>query len=227
MSGPLDAVDPRGLARWSKIVGVVSDMKSLSQQPEAAPEIYRSYWQWPMQAPALFVRTAGEPAGLADALRRETKAIIPNLPVPKIRLMTERVGESIAQARFQAGLLNLFGGIGLLLAACGIYGVLAYAVTQRRREIGIRLALGAQRRDVIALVVAQGLRLAISGVVVGIGAAAMATRVLRTQLYEVQPADPFTFAVTTLALLVVALLACWLPARSAAKTDPMLALRGE
>jgi ABC-type antimicrobial peptide transport system permease subunit len=164
---------------------------------------------------------------LADAIRRETRATIPNLPVPKIRLMTERVSESIAQPRFQAALLNLFSGIGLLLAACGIYGVLAYAVAQRRREIGIRLALGAQRRDVLALIISQGMRLALGGVVIGLVAAAMTTRVLRAQLYEVGTADPLTFVSTACVLLAAALLACWLPARAAAKTDPMVALRCE
>jgi predicted permease len=226
-TGPLEATDSRGLATWSRIVGVVKDTKSLTQQPEAAPEIYRSYWQWPMQAPMLFVRTGGDPTLLADALRRETKVAIPSLPPPKIRLMMDRVNESIAQPRFQAGLLNLFGGIGLLLAACGIYGVLAYAVTQRRREIGIRMALGAQGRDVLSLVISQGMRLALGGAVIGVVAAAMVTRVLRAQLYVVSPADPLTFGAAALALLGVALIACWLPARAAARTDPIVALRCE
>jgi predicted permease len=226
-TAPLEARDTRGLSTWTRIVGVVKDTKSLTQQPEAAPEVYRSYWQWPMQAPVLFVRTMGDPAPLANALRRETKLAIPLLPSPKIRLMTDRVNESVAQPRFQAGLLNLFGGIGLLLAACGIYGVLAYAVIQRRREIGIRMALGAQGRDVISLVLTQGMRLAFVGAVVGIAAAAMVTRVLRAQLYAVSPADPLAFAAAALALLGVALLACWLPARAAARTDPIIALRCE
>ena len=211
----------------ASIVGVVSDQRSLTAQPEAAPEIYRSYWQWPLQAPLLVVRTAGDPALLADALRRETKAAIPNLPAPKIRLLSERVSESIAQPRFQAALLNLFGGIGLLLAAVGIYGVLAYAVTQRRREIGIRMALGAQRRDVLALIIGQGLRLTSVGVAAGLAIAAMTTRVVRNQLYEVQPADPLTFVATALGLTAVALLACWLPARTATRMDPLAALRCE
>lgn len=226
-AGPLDAVDARGLPRWSRIVGVVSDTKSLTHQPEPAPEIYRSFWQWPMQAPLLFVRTAGDPARLAEAIRQETRAAIPNLPPPKIRLMTERVSESLAQPRFQAALLNLFGGIGLLLAAGGTYGVLACVVTQRRREIGIRVALGAQHREVLALVIGQGLRLAGLGVLGGLGLAVIATRALRSQLYEVQPADPLTFGLTALLLLLVALAASWFPARQAAKVDPIVALRSE
>jgi putative ABC transport system permease protein len=216
-----------GLPVWSEIVGVVSDVKSLSTQPEAAPEIYRSYWQWPMQSPILFVRTKGNPTALITAIRRETKAVIPNLPSPKIRLMTERVGESIAQPRFQAGLLNLFGAVALLLAACGIYGVLAYAVTQRRREIGIRMALGAQKRNVLSLVVGQGMKFALAGVVIGVLSALALTRVLRNLLFEVKPTDPLTFVVVSLLLVVIGLFACWFPARRAAQTDPMEALRYE
>ena len=225
--GPLGATDVYGLPVWSEIVGVVSDVKSLSAQPEAAPEIFRSYWQWPMQSPILFVRTRGNPTALIAAIRRETKSVIPSLPSPKIRLMTERVGESMAQPRFQAGLLNLFGGVALLLATCGIYGVLAYSVTQRQREIGVRMALGAQKRNVLSLVIGQGMRLALTGVAIGIVAALALTRVIRSLLYGITPTDPVTFALVSLLLVSVALLACWLPARRAAKVDPMEALRYE
>ena len=225
--GPLGATDVYGLPVWSEIVGVVSDVKSLSAQPEAAPEIFRSYWQWPMQSPILFVRTRGNPTALIAAIRRETKSVIPSLPSPKIRLMTERVGESMAQPRFQAGLLNLFGGVALLLATCGIYGVLAYSVTQRQREIGVRMALGAQKRNVLSLVIGQGMRLALTGVAIGIVAALALTRVIRSLLYGITPTDPVTFALVSLLLVGVALLACWLPARRAAKVDPMEALRYE
>src|SRR5262249_30233021 len=161
----------------------------------------------------------------AAAIRRETKAVIPNLPAPKIRLLTERVGESMAQPRFQAGLLSLFGALALLLAACGIYGVLAYAVTQRQREIGVRMALGAQKRNVLSLVLRQGIKLALLGVVIGIGAALALTRVIQSLLYAVKPTDPTTFAAVALLLVGVALLACWLPARRATQVDPMEALR--
>jgi len=134
---------------------------------------------------------------------------------------------SIAQPRFQTGLLNLFGAVALLLAACGIYGVLAYAVTQRQREIGIRMALGAQKRNVLSLVIGQGMKLALAGVVLGIAAALALTRVLRTLLYGVEPGDPLTFAGVSLLLVGIALFACWLPARRAARVDPMEALRYE
>ena len=225
--GALDARDDSGVPVWYEIVGVVGDVKSLSAQPEAAPEIYRSYWQWPMQSPKLFVRATGDTTALAAAIRRETKAVIPNLPTPKIRLLTEHVGESMAQPRFQAGLLSLFGALALLLAACGIYGVLACVVTQRRREIGIRMALGAQRRNVLSLVIGQGLKLTLSGAALGVVAALALTRVVRSLLYGVSPTDPLTFAAVTATLLLVAVFACWLPARRAARVHPMEALRYE
>jgi putative ABC transport system permease protein len=224
---PLDTTDHFGIPVWSEIVGVVSDVKSLTVQPEAAPEIYRPYWQWPMQSPILFVRTTGDPAQLASAIRSVTKQIVPSLPPPEIRLMTERVSESVAQSRFQTELLNLLGAVALLLATVGIYGVLAFGVTQRRRELGIRFALGARRRDVVALVVGQGIRLTILGIAVGTTAAVVLTRALRSQLYEVQPADPATFGAVVVLLLVVALMAAWLPARRATRVDPMVSLRAE
>jgi putative ABC transport system permease protein len=226
-AAPLGTTNQWGQSIWSEIVGVVSDVKSLSAQPEAVPEVFRPYWQWPMQSPILLVRTKSDPAPLISAIRRETKLVIPSLPSPRIRLMTERVGESIAQPRFQAGLLNIFGGVALLLAACGIYGVLAYAVTQRQREIGIRMALGAQKRNVLSLVIGQGMKLALAGVVIGVLAALALTRVLSNLLYEVRPTDALTFTAVSLLLVGVALFACWLPARRAAKIDPMEALRYE
>lgn len=224
---PLDARDSVGLPVWHEIVGVVSDVKSLTTQPQAVPEVYWSYWQWPMQKPTLFVRAAGDPAPLLAAIHRETKTVAPNVPAPSLQFMTDRVGASVAQPRFQAGLLNLFGAIALLLAAGGTYGVLAYAVTQRQREIGIRMALGAPRGNVVALVLRQGLKLVLAGVALGIVIAFAVTRVLRNLLFEVQPADPATYVVVVLLLMAVALCACWLPARRASRIDPMVALRAE
>jgi len=224
---PLNATNVYGLPEWSEIVGIVSDVKSLHPHPEVVPEVYQSYWQYPMQSPTILVRTTGDPAALAESIRRETKAVIPTLPPPLIRTMDDLLSETVAQPRLQAGLLSLFAGVALLLAAVGLYGVLAYSVTQRQREIGVRLALGAQKRDLLALVLGQGMRLTLLGVGIGVAAALALTRIIRSLLYGVTPTDPATFTGVTLILLLVALLACWVPARRAAKVDPMEALRYE
>jgi putative ABC transport system permease protein len=223
----LGATNVWGLSEWSSIVGVVSDIKSLHPHPEAVPEVYQSYWQWPMQGPTILVRATGDPRTLAEAIRRETKAVIPNLPPPLIRTMDDLLSETVAQPRLQTGLLSLFAVVALVLAAIGLYGVLACAVTNRQREIGIRLALGAQKRNVLSLVIGQGMKLAILGVVIGLVAALALTRVMRNLLYEVEPGDPVTLLAVSLLLVAIALFACWLPARRAAKVDPMEALRYE
>jgi putative ABC transport system permease protein len=224
---PLEATNVWGLPEWSTIVGVVADVKSLHPQPEVVPEVYQSYWQWPMQSPTLLIRTTGDPAVMAEAIRRETKAAIPSLPPPLIRSMDTLLAESVAQPRLQTGLLSLFATLGLTLAAVGLYGVLAYAVTQRTQEIGIRLALGAQRSQVQSLVIRQGMKLALSGAGIGLVAALGLTRLMRSLLYEVGPSDPVTFVGVTIVLVCVALAACWLPARRAASVEPMVALRTE
>ncbi len=225
--GPLGSRDSASVPFWYEIVGVVGDVKSLGLPPEAVPEIYRSYWQYPMEAPTLVVRATGDASALTAAIERETKSVIPNLPTPEIRLMTERVSQSMAQPRFESGLLSLFGALALFLSACGIYGVVAYSVAQRRREIGIRMALGAQKRDILTLVLRQGLKLILAGMVMGLVSALALTRVIQDLLYGVTPTDPLTFVAVSLLLLMVALLACFLPARRAMKVEPMVALRYE
>jgi putative ABC transport system permease protein len=224
---PLGATNGRGLFEWSQIVGIVSDVKSLNPHPEAVPEVYQSYWQWPMQNPTVLLRTTGEPLALATAIRRETKALIPNLPAPVIRTMDDLLSETVAQTRIQTALLSLFAGIALLLAAVGLYGVLAYSVAQRTHEIGVRMALGAQKHNVLSLILGQGMKLVLIGIAVGIVAALGLTRVMRNLLYEVEATDPVTFILGSLFLVVIALFACWLPARRAAKIEPMVALRYE
>jgi putative ABC transport system permease protein len=224
---PLNATNVWGLPQWSEIVGVVSDVKSLHPRPEAVPEVYTPYWQWPMQSPTLLIRARGDPAALAEAIRRDTKALIPNLPAPLIHTMDEMVEATLAQPRLQSGLVSLFAGAALLLSAVGLYGVLAYTVTQRRREIGIRMALGAQKRDVLALVLAQGMRLALAGAALGLVGTLVLTRVIRSLLYGVTPTDPVTLLAVLVLLVVTALVACWVPARRASLHDPMQALRYE
>lgn len=225
--GPLDAKDRFGIPIWRQIVGVAGDVKSLGFPPEAVPEVYNSYWQWPMQTPTLIARVNGDPAALAQALVRETKSVIPLLPVPTIRSMEDRLSESVARPRFESQLLALFGGLALFLAGCGIYSVLAYAVAQRQREIGIRMAIGAQKFDILLLVLRRGLKLTLIGLVLGVGLSLALTQTIRNLLYGVAPTDPLTFALGSFVLLAVAISACWLPGRRAAKVDPMEALRAE
>lgn len=157
----------------------------------------------------------------------QAQSIIPNLPPPLIRTMDDLISDTVAQPRFQAGLLSLLAALALLLAAVGLYGVLAYTVTQRRREIGVRMALGAQERNILSLVILQGMRLAMAGVGIGVLSTVATTRVLRSMRYDVAPTDTLTLCAVTLLLVAVALIACWLPARHAAKIEPMEALRHE
>ena len=224
---PLSATNSVGLPVWSTVVGVITDVKSLHPRPEAVPEVCVPYWQWPMQNPALLVRTAADPALLAEAIRRETKAVIPNLPTPLIRTMDSLLAETLAPPRLEAGLLTLFAGLALLLASIGLYGMLTCTVSQRTREIGIRIALGAQPKKVLALVIGKGMKAALVGVGAGVAAAFALTRLMASMLYEVKPADPVTFGAVASLLLGVALLACWLPAKRAARVDPIVALRTE
>ena len=223
--GTPDNTDPSGRPTWKEIVGVVADMKKLNLSADTVPEVFVPYWQWPMQSPTLVVRTAAEPAGIAAAIRSEVKA--KNLPAPMIRTMDEILSETVSQPRLQTMLLSLFGMLALALAAVGVYGVIAYSAAQRTHEIGIRMALGAQKRNVLALVIGQGMKLASIGVGIGILAALALTRVMGSLLYEVTPTDPLTFGAVSLLLPGIALFACWLPARRAAKVDPMEALRYE
>jgi putative ABC transport system permease protein len=173
------------------------------------------------------VRARGNPGALSGALREQIRAIDSALPVAEVRLMSEVIGNSVAQPRFRTTLLSLFGAAALLLAAIGIYGVLAYTVAQQTREIGIRMALGANPARVLRLVLARGLRLAGAGTVIGVLAALMLTRLLNSLLFDVSATDPLTFAAVAGLLLGAALLACYVPACRAMRVDPMVALRYE
>jgi putative ABC transport system permease protein len=175
---------------------------------------------------ALAVRAAN-PDNLAPAVRGQVKAMDSDLPIINVRTMTEVVSRSVWQPRLYAILFGVFAAVALALASIGVYGVMAYSVSERTREIGVRVALGAQRRDVLKLVMAQGMSLTMIGAGVGLGAALALTRLMRSMLFEVSATDPLTFAALAVLLSVVAMLACYMPARRATKVDPIVALRCE
>ena len=220
--GPVQSPDP-----WLTVVGVVGDMRrqNLERQPIAG--VFLPYTQSPQRRMTLLIRTTGESTNLAPVVRNEIRAIDKSVLIYQISTLESRLAQSAAQRRFQTWLLTLFSALALLLAAVGIYGVIHQSVALRTREIGTRLALGAQPRDVLSLVVGQGARLALYGIGIGLLAAFVLTRILAGLLFGVTATDPTTFVAAPLVLLLVALLACYLPARRAAKIDPMMALRNE
>src|SRR5215475_6990965 len=218
--------NPQG---WLTIAGVVADVKFSSLEAESPPTIYMPVFQAPrIRRDAVFIaRTAADPSSLAAAMRREIAAIDADLPVYDVRTMNRVIAESVAQRRFTMALLGIFAFAALGLAALGLYGVLSYAVTQRTREIGIRMALGGRRLDALKLVVGQGMKMTMIGALAGLIASLALTRLMKGLLYGVSARDPITFAAVALLLTMVALLACWIPARRATKVDPMVALRCE
>jgi len=210
-----------------EIVGIVGDVKDSDLSARQSTQIYVPFVQNPFWAADIAVRVHGNPSALSGALREQIRAIDSALPVAEVRPMAEVIGSSIAQPRFRTTLLSLFGAAALLLAAIGIYCVLAYTVAQQTREIGIRMALGANPGKVLRLVLGRGLRLAGFGTAIGILAALMSTQLLNSLLFGVSATDPVTFAAVAGLLLGVALLACYVPARRAMRVDPMVALRYE
>jgi putative ABC transport system permease protein len=173
------------------------------------------------------IRTSINPLGLLDAARNAVWSVNRNVPVSSVTTLERVVSDAVSQPRFNLILIALFAVLALTLAAVGIYGVMAYTVTQRTQEIGIRVALGAQRGDVLKLLLGHGMRLALLGTVFGLGGALGLTRLMTSLLYQVTPSDPITFVCISALLTAVTLLACWLPARRAAKLDPIIALRYE
>jgi putative ABC transport system permease protein len=222
-------VDPEypNAEEFIEIVGIVDDVKYAKIEEVVGPDVYLSSLQPTDQASTLIVRSSLNTAPLIAAIRREALALDKNVPLTRILTMAERSAEVTSRTRFIALLLGLFAGLALLLSAIGIYGVMAYSVVVRTREIGIRMALGARPVDVFRLVMQEGTILIVAGLVAGLGAAYAATRLLASELYNVSATDPMTFALIVLLLAGAALLACYLPARRATKVDPMVALRYE
>jgi putative ABC transport system permease protein len=221
----LRLVNPEQGDGWRTVVGVVADIRFSGLRDPDQPTIFTPFGQTPFPWSYVMVRTEGPPLGAAGGVREAVRAVDPTLDAAAVRPMTEVVAESVGGPRFQAALLATFAALALALAAIGIYGVVSYSVSQRTQEIGIRMALGAERRDVLRLVTAEGLRLAAAGVAVGLLGAAAASRVLATLLFEVDPTDGPTFAGAAAFLVLVALLASAVPAVRASRLHPTDALR--
>jgi putative ABC transport system permease protein len=210
-----------------KIVGVAGDVRDVALSRKPGPMMYVPFAQAPLWGGEVVVRSSMSTSSVAAGIRQAVQSIDKNLPVTDFQSFPDVLGASVAQDRFRTLLMASFSAIALLLAAVGIFGVISYSASQRTREIGIRMALGAERGDVLRMVVGQGLRLALIGVAVGVAGALALTRFLSSMLYGVTPTDPITFIGVSLILIAVALVACYIPARRAAKVDPMVALRYE
>jgi len=209
-----------------EVVGVVGSVRHNALNSPAYERIYLPQVFSPWTG-TLIVRTKSKPVQLAEAIRKEILALDPEQPISNLRTLEDTMARSVAGRSFGLLLPGLFAAVALGLAAIGLYGVLAFAVAQRTNEIGIRMALGAGRSNVVMLVVKHGMSLTLLGICIGLGASFGLTRITQNQLYQVGPADPVSFGIVTVLLLLVALLACWIPGRRASQVDPMTALRCE
>ena len=221
------ARDPQ--VHWIEIVGVVGNVKHFGLDLPELPALYSPYTQinpWKRWM-SFAARTQGDPAAMTQAVKEQIWKVDSQLPITKVQTMNEVAAASFDARRFNMLLLTLFAGLALVLAAVGVYGVMSYAVTQRTHEIGIRMALGAQVGNVMRLIMKSGLTITIIGVVIGLGGAYALTRLMSSLLFGVEPTDKATFAGVSLCLLLIALAACYIPARRATKVDPLQALRYE
>jgi putative ABC transport system permease protein len=220
------------VAKWElpvTVIGVVADSRQMSLEEAVVPEM-----NFPMAQAAnflrrfnLLVRTDTEPTSLLPAIRGVVAKLDPQLPLYNVITLQKAVDDSLSVGRFALYVLGLFAVVALILAVSGIYGVIGHAVNQRTREIGIRMALGAARRDVFRLILGEGGKLAVAGVAIGIVTSYLVTQFLRALLYGITPTDPLTFGAVAFLLLLTALLACYFPARRASRVDPVVALRSE
>ena len=211
--------------KWMEIVGVVSHVKNYGVDQESRVEIYLPYFQSPVTNATLLVRSSTDPAALAASVRQAVKAVDPEVPVYSVRTLAEIVSDRTAQRRLAVMLITVFAAVALLLAAVGIYGVMSYAVAQRTQEIGIRMALGAERRDILRMVLRHGSLMAAAGIGLGLAVALGLARLITSLLFQVSATDPPTFSLVPVVLIAVALLACYIPARRATRVDPLVALR--
>ncbi len=215
---------------WCSIVGIVGDVKQSGLASDAPLTIYLPYSQAPdflKSFMTMVVRADGNPLERLHALRAEVQSVDPQIPVFDAALMDDLVSKSVSQPRLDSFLLAAFAAFALILAAVGIYGVISYSVTQRQREIGIRMAIGAERRSVMVMIIREGAILAFAGIVLGLGGGLVASHLIAAFLFKVTPTDPAIFWGVSMLLGLVALVACFLPARRAARVDPMVALRCE
>jgi putative ABC transport system permease protein len=210
-----------------EIIGVVGSIKQTTLDADARPAMFLPYLQSPSSGMTVIVRTTGEPLALAAAVREQVRSLDQDVPVTHVQTMQQVFSASVAQARFSMLVVGLFAALALILSAIGIYGVMAYSVSRRTHEIGLRMALGARQGQVLQLVLKQGMGLALAGIAIGLFGSFVLTRLLATLLFGVGAKDPFTFIAVAVLLLVVALVACYLPARRATKVDPLVTLRYE
>ncbi|HET6892333.1 MAG TPA: FtsX-like permease family protein, partial [Pyrinomonadaceae bacterium] len=210
------------------VMGVVGrvKMEGLAQDSNRV-QGYFPFFQLPFSGMTVIIKSSGDPSSLIGAAREQVKTVDPEQPIYNVRTMHDIRAESIASERLNLTLFSIFAGIALVLAVVGIYGVMSYSVTQRTHEIGIRMAIGAQPRDVFRMILGQGMILAVIGIAIGLVAAYGLTRLMATMLFGVGPTDPATFVAIAVILAVVALLACYLPGRRATKVEPVVSLRYE
>jgi predicted permease len=214
-------------APWVQVVGIVGNTTQIGQERGESPEFYLSVRQFPVPDGYIVVRTRMDPAAALASVRKAIQSVAGDQPITDVQLMSERMAGFVSDRRFNMDLFAAFAGVALVLAIVGIYGVLSFVVSQRTREVGIRMALGAQRRDVLGGFLARGFSLAVTGILFGLGGAWGVSRLLQSQLFGITGTDPLTYVGAALLLLIVALLACWLPARRAASVNPTDALRAE
>jgi predicted permease len=212
---------------WITVVGVVGDVRHQGLDVQVEPMIYLPHAQSPSRGMMIVMRTVGDPLALTGVVRSAVWEMDPDIPLSDVRAMEVRIDESVAKPRFMVQVLTAFGAVALMLAAIGIYGVMSFAVVQQTRDIGIRIAFGAEPRTVLAMVLRRGLSLAVIGVALGLAVATGATRAMSTLLFGVGATDPLTFVSFPIVLVAVAALATYLPARRATRVDPITALRTE